>query len=146
MIWVWGIFTAIALILEFITTGLISVWFAAGGFVTLLVVAIWPSLPIIWQCVIFVFVSCVLLFLTRKIFKKISKETSETKTNINSAIGKQFKIKEVRPDGKIYYRMADVDWQIIEDDEEELKVNDLVEIVKIKGNKLVVNKIKKGDK
>lgn len=148
MIWVWGIVTAVALILEFVSTGLISIWFAAGGLVTLMVVAIWPNLALIWQLIIFVAVSCILLLSTRKIFTKITKNTPELKTNTDAIIGKKFKIQTVKENGQMYHKLSDVEWRVVEDSGEELKLGDEVEIVNIKGNKLVVNKTKnkKGDK
>lgn len=144
MIWIWGIITAAALILEFVSAGLISIWFAAGSFITLLVTAIWGNMPIIWQCTIFVVSSCGLLLATRPLFKKFTKK--EVKMNTDALIGKQFKIGKQHNENAIYHKIADVEWRIVEDSEEELKEGDFVEIVKIKGNKLVVNKIKKNKK
>ena len=60
-LWIWGIVTAIALIVEFLTSDLITIWFGAGGLVTLFVVALVPKLDLVWQLAIFVGVSVVLL-------------------------------------------------------------------------------------
>jgi len=144
MVWVWGIVTALSLILEFVTACLISVWFAAGGFITLLVTVIWSEIPIIWQCVIFVASSCALLFATRPVFKRLTKK--DVKTNTDALIGKRIKIGKQQNDNAIYHKIADVEWRIVEDTDEELKEGDYVEIVKIKGNKLVVDKVKKSNK
>ena len=145
MVWIWGIVTAFALILEFVTACLISIWFAAGGFIALLVTVIWPNIPIIWQCVIFVAVSCALLFATRPLFKRLTRKDS--KTNTEALIGKRIKLGKQRSENTMYHKIADVEWRVVEDTDEELKEGDLVEIVKIKGNKLVVDKVKnkKGD-
>lgn len=70
-LWIWGIVTALALMMEFLKSDLITVWFAAGGLITLLIVALAPEMGIIWQFVIFVTVSSVLLFSTRKICLKL---------------------------------------------------------------------------
>jgi len=145
MIWVWGAVTAIALILEFVTTALVTIWFAAGGFVTLLVSIIFPSCPVIWQCVIFVAVSVILLILTRPIFKKLTKG-EEVKTNLDLQIGKKFKINKISENGYAYHKVGDIDWKLVEDDGEPLKVGDFVEIVAIKGTKMIVNKIKEDRK
>lgn len=144
MIWVWGIVTAIALILEFVSAGLLSIWFAAGGFIALIVTAIWSDMPIIWQCVVFVVVSFTLLLSTRPIFKKLTGKGE--KTNTDALVGKRFKIQKQKDANVIYHKIADVDWRVVEDDDEMLKEGDLVEIIKIKGNKLVVNKIEKNKK
>ena len=52
-LWLWGIVTAVALVVEFLTADLITIWFAAGGLVTLLIVAL-VDISLIWQLVIFV--------------------------------------------------------------------------------------------
>ena len=142
--WIWGMITAATLILEFVTAGLISIWFAAGGFITLLITAIWGEMPIIWQCTIFVVSSCGLLLATRPLFKKITKK--DVKTNSDALVGKKFKIEKQKSDDAIYHKIADVEWRVVEDSEETLKEGEFVEIIKIKGNKLVVNKIKKDKK
>lgn len=69
-LWIWGIVTALALIVEFLTSDLVTLWFAAGGLVTLLIVALVPSLGIAWQIVIFLAMSAILLFSTRKLCLK----------------------------------------------------------------------------
>ena len=143
MIWVWGIVTAAALILEFVSVGLLSIWFAAGGFVTLIVTAIWEDLPIIWQIVIFVLVSCSLLCATRPIFKKFTKNAE--KTNTDALVGKQFKI-EKQSGNAVYHKIADVEWRVVEENENKIAEGDLVEIVKFQGNKIVVKKLKKDKK
>lgn len=143
MIWVWGIITAVALILEFVSAGLLSIWFAAGAFVTLIVTAIWGNLPIIWQCVIFVVVSCLLLVATRPIFKKLTSKSE--KTNTDALVGKQFKLEKQKGDA-IYHKIADVEWRVVEENEAKIAEGDLVEIVKFQGNKIVVKKLKKDKK
>ena len=69
-LWIWGIVTALALIIEFLTSDLVTIWFAAGGLITLLVAALTPGLWIVWQAVIFAGVSAVLLLSTRKLCLK----------------------------------------------------------------------------
>ena len=81
-LWIWGIVTALALVFEFITGDLVTIWFAAGGLVTLLVVALAPNLPWVWQAVIFAGVSAVLLVCIRKLCVKLLRnDTSKTNSN-----------------------------------------------------------------
>ena len=71
-LWIWGIVTSISLVVEFLTANLLTIWFAGGGLVTLLVVALVPDLGLLWQFVIFIGVSVGLLLSTRKLcFKTI---------------------------------------------------------------------------
>ena len=69
-LWIWGIVSAIALISEFLTSHLVTIWFAIGGLVTLLVVALVPKLFVAWQILIFAAVSVLLLICLRKICAK----------------------------------------------------------------------------
>ncbi len=78
LLWVWGIITAIALVFEFLTSYLISIWFASGGLITLLVVALAPNLNFIWQILIFAGISVVLLLSLRKICLKLLNNNNAT--------------------------------------------------------------------
>jgi len=140
-LWVWGIVTAIALVVEFMTADLITIWFAAGGLVTLLVVALAPELPLIWQLVIFVGVSVVLLLCTRKIcLKLLSKDN--TKTNTDALVGTRFVVKEIK-DNYTYHKINGVLWQVMANDGDSLQEGAEFEICAIKGNKLIAKKVKK---
>ena len=76
-LWIWGIVTAIALIAEFLTSHLVTIWFAVGGLVTLLVVALAPQLFIVWQIAIFATISVVLLVSLRKVCLKYFNNTNK---------------------------------------------------------------------
>jgi membrane protein implicated in regulation of membrane protease activity len=69
-LWVWGIVSSIALIAEFLSSHLVTIWFAVGGLTTLLVVALAPGLFIVWQILIFAGVSIILLICLRKVCLK----------------------------------------------------------------------------
>ncbi|MBQ8522166.1 MAG: NfeD family protein [Clostridia bacterium] len=140
-LWIWGIVTAIALVVEFLTSDLITVWFAAGGLITLLVVALAPSIPIVWQFVIFVGVSVVLLLCTRKICLKLLRGDN-VKTNTDALIGKRFVVSEIQ-ENYTYYKINGVLWQVFAVDGESLEIGAEFEICEIKGNKLIAKKVKK---
>jgi len=140
-LWIWGIVTATALVVEFLTADLITVWFAAGGLVTLLVVALAPELPIIWQLVIFVGVSVLLLLCTRKICIKLLR-TNDEKTNTEALIGKRFVVEKVEED-YTYHKFNGISWRVCAVEGEALKAGSEFEICEIKGNKLLAKKVKK---
>ncbi|MFQ6723993.1 MAG: NfeD family protein [Clostridia bacterium] len=140
-LWIWGIVTAVALVFEFITADLVTIWFAAGGLVTLLVVALAPGLPVIWQVVIFVAVSVLLLLSTRKICLKLLRSEGD-KTNSDALIGLRFVVKNIEND-YTYHKFNGVSWQIFAVDGEKLQEGGEFEICEIKGNKLFAKKIKK---
>ncbi len=140
-LWIWGIVTAVSLVLEFLTADLITIWFAAGGLVTLLVVALAPSLPLIWQLVIFVGVSVILLVCTRKICLKLL-QNETLKTNTDALIGTRFVVEEVQ-EGYTYHKISGVSWRVYAVECETLSKGDEVEVCDIKGNKLIAKKVKK---
>ena len=79
-LWVWGIVTAINLVIEFWVSNLFMMWFSAGGLVTLLVVALVPGIFWIWQFVIFAVVSALLLLVVRRFCIKWLNTEKEDKT------------------------------------------------------------------
>ena len=77
LLWIWGIITAISLVVEFLLSKMVTIWFASGGFITLLVVALVPSIHIVWQLIIFAGSSIALLITLRKIcLKYLNTDTS----------------------------------------------------------------------
>lgn len=130
-LWVWGIVTAVALVIEFITSDLITIWFGAGGLVTLLVVALAPELHVVWQLVIFVGVSVVLLLSTRKICLKLLK-SDNIKTNVDALIGNKFVVKDVSEQGYTYQNINGTSWRVYPIENEKLETALKLKFVKLK--------------
>lgn len=140
-LWIWGIVTAIALIAEFLTSDLVTIWFAAGGLVTLLVVALAPNIPLVWQLVIFVGVSVALLLCTRKICLKLLRGNN-AKINTEALIGKKFIVENIT-NNYTYHKFNDVDWRVYAAEGETLKQGAEFEICAVNGNKLIAKRVKK---
>ena len=87
----WLIAMAVLLVIEIITMGLTTIWFAAGALVA--VVAALFHAPLVVQFVLFVVVSVILFCFTRPVAEKYL-NNSRTKTNINSIIGEEAKVTE----------------------------------------------------
>ena len=79
-LWIWGIITAISLVVEFLTSNLIAIWFAAGGLVTLLVVALAPGLHLVWQFVVFAGTAVLLLVCIRKLCLNLLNNPNDKKS------------------------------------------------------------------
>lgn len=96
-------------VIEFISLGLTSIWFAAGAFVAGIVAMLGGAFWL--QIVVFIVVSAVLLACTRKFAKKYLDSKIE-KTNVESLIGKTSVVIEtinnMASTGKI--RIGDVEW------------------------------------
>lgn len=87
----WLIALAVFLVIEIITMGLTTIWFAGGSLVAF--IASLLGVPVVIQIAIFFVISFVLLFFTRPVVEK-RLNNSRTKTNVNSMIGKEGKVTE----------------------------------------------------
>lgn len=87
----WLIALAVFLVIEIITMGLTTIWFAGGSLVAF--IASLLGVPVAIQIAIFFVISFVLLFFTRPVVEK-RLNNSRTKTNVNSMIGKEGKVTE----------------------------------------------------
>ena len=84
MTMMWLVLLIVCLVVEALTMGLATIWFAGGALVALLISAI--HAPIWLQVVLFLAVSLLLLFYTRPIAKRYFNR-NVTKTNVDSVIG-----------------------------------------------------------
>ena len=140
MVWIWLAVFVLAFIIEAITQDLVSIWFGLGALVCVCISFVTPW----WvQIIVFVVVSSITLVATRPLVKKILSRT-ERKTNSDEFIGQKVKVitditkfdgGEVKLNGIIYTAI------LKETDEETIKADSIVEVIAIKGNRLVVKKI-----
>ena len=96
----WLIALAVLLVIEIITLGLTTIWFAGGALVAF-VLALF-NVPLLVQITVFLVVSILLLLFTRPVVEKRLNE-SRVKTNVNSMIGKEGRVTETidnyKPEG-----------------------------------------------
>lgn len=106
---IWLALVLVFVIIEIISLGLTSIWFAAGALVSAF--AAMFGAPIWLQWIIFIVISGILIACTRKFAMKHLNNRLE-KTNAESLIGKQSvvieEIDNAAPSGKI--RIGDVEW------------------------------------
>ena len=140
MIWIWLAVFVITLIVEAASQDLVSIWFSLGSLAALCVS---NALPYWGEIIVFVVVSTITLICTRPFVKKIM-DRQIRKTNTDEFIGKRLKVikdvdkydgGEVKLNGIIYTAI------LTDDDYETIKKDSLVEVVTLKGNKVVVKKI-----
>lgn len=87
----WLIALAVLLIIEIITLGLTTIWFAGGALIAF-VLALF-NVPLLVQIAVFLVVSILLLVFTRPVVEKRLNGT-RIKTNVNSMIGKEGRVTE----------------------------------------------------
>lgn len=87
----WLIALVVFLIVEIVTLGLTTIWFAGGTLVAF--VASLVGAPVVVQVILFFAVSLILLIFTRPIVQKRLNNSRE-KTNVNSMVGKEGRVVE----------------------------------------------------
>ncbi|MGN0377689.1 MAG: NfeD family protein [Suilimivivens sp.] len=83
---IWLIILVACIVIELVTMGLTTIWFAGGALIAAIAAAL--SLPLWVQIVLFLAVSLVLLYLTRPIAVKYFNK-DRVKTNAESLVGRQ---------------------------------------------------------
>ena len=83
---VWLGILVILVVIELLTMGLTTIWFAGGALVAALISI--PGTPLIIQILFFLIVSILLLYFTRPIAVKYFNR-DRTRTNVESLIGRQ---------------------------------------------------------
>lgn len=136
----WLIAMAVLLVIEIITMGLTTIWFAAGALVA--VVAALFHAPLVVQFVLFVVVSVILFCFTRPVAEKYL-NNSRTKTNINSIIGEEAKVTEeidnFNQKGAVVVK--GLEWTARSADESEvIPAGSKVRVKEVSGVKLIVEK------
>lgn len=140
MIWIWlGVFV-LTIVVEAATQDLVSIWFSLGSLAALCVSF---GVPFWVEIIVFVVVSSITLIFTRPLVKKLM-DRQVRKTNTDDFIGKRVKVVsdidkfdggEIKINGIIYTA-------ILPDDENETILKDkIVEIITLKGNKVVVREV-----
>lgn len=141
MFWIWLSIMVVAVILEIITTDLVSIWFAFGSIVPLILSA-FDVLNPIWQTTIFVVISAILIVSLRKVTMKWLFKNTNSKTNVDALIGEKHRLLETTDFetlGKI--KIKDIDWSVMGEKQQTIEKGSVVEIVKIEGNKLIVKPV-----
>ena len=142
---IWLVLTAVLLIIEIVTLGLTTIWFAAGALFAFFAALLGMNQGI--QIGVFVVVSVVLLFFTRPLAVKYL-NTKTIKTNTEALVGKTARvivdINNLKSQGQVV--INGLEWTArSSDDTVVFKIGDAVTIVGIEGVKLIVEGQKKGD-
>ena len=138
IVWL-GIFI-LAVIIEATTAELVSIFFAAGSIIALIISFI-PGVQWWIQLIVFVVVSGVSLLGLRPLMNKFLKKEKRD-TNIDEMIGKKgLMVKGCDELNHGEIKVNGVIWTAINEDESEpINENEKVVIVAVRGNKLVVRK------
>ena len=136
----WLIMFAVLLVIEILTMGLTTVWFAGGALVAFILAFVGFGLPV--QIIVFLLVSIGLLVLTRPIAKKFFNQERQ-KTNAESLIGQKAVVLETIDTlhGTGRAEVNGMEWSAKTDDTDEIiSPGEVVVIEGIQGVKLIVKK------
>lgn len=143
MFWVWLAVIIVTAVIEFATMDIASIWFTIGAIVPFILAGT-KAVGWHWQLVIFIVTSAVLIIALRPATKKWLLKSDNTKTNAESLVGKHFRLKEKTDFETIgSVKVNGVVWSAVSVDNELIEANEIVEVVKIDGNKLLVKKVEK---
>lgn len=134
----WSVIFALCIIVEIITLGLTTIWFAGGAAVAAISV-LFNASPVV-QVLIFIVISLVLFFTTRPIAKKHFNSDSIEKTNVESLIGKEVivtgAIDNIHSTGQV--RVNGLEWTARSANDEFIPEGTVVIINEVQGVKLIV--------
>ena len=138
---IWLVLFVAMLIIEAIGPALVSIWFALGAVIALILSFI-PEVAWWIEVIVFVVISIATLLALRPILKRYIKRNNYN-TNIDSFTGKRGYVIEdityLRP-GAV--KIGDVSWTAIPvNKEEKIVENEIIEVVAVNGNKLIVKKV-----
>ena len=136
MIWIWlGIFV-LSVIIEAVEPDLVSIWFAAGALLAI-ILSIIPGVPFWVEIIVFLVVSFVLIFAIRPLAKKYLYK-KEIKSNIEEKIGEKcVVIKAINELAHGEVKLNGVIWTAIARNKKEVfEEQSVVTIVGIDGNTL----------
>lgn len=135
----WVIALVVFLVIEAITVGLTSIWFAAGALAAWICALL--GAPVWLQVAVFIVVTAVALYFTRPIVKKYI-NGKIVPTNADANIGKECRVTEtidnIAGTGAVY--VDGKTWTARSDNDEVIPEGELVTALRIEGVKLIVSK------
>lgn len=136
----WIIAMVVFLVIEAVTVGIVSVWFAIGALFAMVTAMLGANLWV--QITVFLVVSAIALYFTRPLVKKFVNNKVEP-TNADMLIGKECRVVETIDNlsgtGAVY--VDGKTWTARAVDEEIIPEGQLVKAERIEGVKLIVSKI-----
>ena len=138
----WIAVIVVMAVIEALTLGLTTIWFAGGGIVAAIFAAM--GAPVIVQVILFLVVSVLLLYFTRPIAVKAFNKT-RTLTNSEGLVGKHAYVTEeidnIKASGKV--KIDGMEWTArTKADGTVIGVGSLISVISIEGVKAIVEEIK----
>ena len=134
----WLLFAFFFFVLEAFTVGFLVFWFGIGAIFALITSLLTSNVMI--QCSVFIISSTLLLFATKPLVKKLTKNDKEVKTNVYSVINKRGKvIVDIDPDDSTgQVKIAGDVWSAKSSDNKRISKGTNVIVEKVEGVKVIV--------
>jgi len=134
--WLWVALTVFFAVIEVFTLGLTTIWFAIAALV--MVFLSFLHIPLVFQVLIFLAISAVLLFFTRPIAVKKLK-IGKVKTNVDSLIGKCALVtKKITEFDRGEVKINGIIWTARTEDGSTLEEGSKCEVARIEGVQAIV--------
>lgn len=140
MFWIWLGVLVVTAVVELATMEVVSIWFTFGAIIPFILAGT-RAVGWEWQLVIFVVLSAAMIIGLRQITKKFLLRNSNARTNLDAYIGQKYRMlsrTDFETVGSV--KINDVVWSAIGEGQQTIEAGEIVEIVKVSGNKMIVKK------
>ncbi len=134
----WLVVAVFFLVVEMLTTTLVSIWFVPAAVIVCLLTFVIDSL--VWQIAIFVALSAVFMVFARKIYKKHIKKPVDDVDQNEKLIGKAATVTEDTTPISGRILVGDVYWRAVSENGDTIPQGETVVIKRVDGTTLVINK------
>ena len=138
---IWLILCGTFLLIEIFNISFLLIWPGIGSFFAFIASVL--GAPIEIQIAVFAISTTIMIIFMKPLTKKLFKNNDSTKMNNDAMIGKKgVVIKEINSTEDVgQVKVAGELWSAITLNDEKIKINEIVEVTKVDGVKLVVTKI-----
>lgn len=137
--WIWWLGVAVFfLVVELLTTTLVSIWFVPAAIIVCLLTFVIESL--VWQVAIFVVLSAIFMVVARKIYKKHIKKPFDDVDQNEKLLGKVAIVTEDTTPISGRILVGDVYWRAVSENGDIISKGETVVIKRVEGTTLVINK------
>lgn len=134
----WLVVAVFFLVVELLTTTLVSIWFVPAAIIVCFLTFVVDSLAL--QIAIFVVLSAIFMVIARKVYKKYIKKPVDDVNQNEKLMGKVAIVTEDTTPISGRIRVGDVYWRAVSENGETIPKDEVVVIKRVEGTTLVINK------
>lgn len=138
MVWIWLAIVVVAVLIEIFTMELVSVWFALGALVSM-ILALFPEVTWPIQLVVFALIGIIAILTVRPFAKKFLVKKSEGKTNLDLIVGTKIRLlSKCDFDVLGTTKINGILWNVTTEDGSAIEEGSIALVKRVHGNKIVV--------